>query len=373
MMKTLQIINSLDTGGAEKLILDTVPLYNEKDIEADVLVINDSKQPFLEKLKKLNCCKVFSLGGQSVYNPIFIFKLIPYLRKYDIVHVHLFPALYWVAFAKVLSFSKVKLVFTEHCTNNRRMNSSVFRMVDKIVYSFYEQVICITSEVQQVLLKHLNQTGEKFPVINNGVDLEIIYSAVAYERKDLDKSYLNTDHLIIQVAGFREQKDQPTLIKALMHLPKSVKLILVGEGPERKNCELLVSQLNLNDRVSFLGMRMDIPRLLKTVDFVVLSSKYEGLSLSSLEGMSAEKPFIASNVPGLTDLVKDAGVLFQLSNEIELAEIILTLIHDEVAYKKISSDCLERAAKFDVTIMVQKYISLYNDIYKNFGLNIKNK
>ncbi len=361
-MKILQIINSLATGGAEKLILDTVPLYNAKGLEMDVLVLNGTQQPFLEKLKQLECCSVFSLGNLSVYNPILIFKIIPYLRKYDVVHVHLFPALYWVALAKVLSFAKVKLVFTEHNTNNRRMNSKIFRVFDKIAYSFYKAVICITTEVQTVLLEHLKQTKSKFPIINNGVDLNAIQKAQAYEKEFIEKKYVASDVLLIQVAGFREQKDQPTLIKALKHLPANVKLLLVGEGVLRKECEALVAQLNVEERVTFLGLRMDIPALLKTADFIILSSKYEGLSLSSIEGMATGKPFLASNVPGLSDVVQGAGVLFEQGNAKELAELILKLHTDQAAYQAVATACSLRASQFDIQIMVDKHIALYESI-----------
>lgn len=361
-MKILQIINSLATGGAEKLIIDTVPLYNSMGIEMDVLVLNGAKHPFLKKLIQLKCCKVFSLGHKSVYNILNIFKIIPFLKKYDVVHVHLFPALYWVAVAKLLSFSNVKLIYTEHSTSNRRRNSKVFRVLDKIVYYNYKAVICITTEVKTVLTKHLRQSDSKFAVINNGVDLDIINTAVSYKKVLINKCFKEDDTILIQVAGFREPKDQPTLIKSLVHLPDTVKLILVGDGVLRKECEELVMQLKLQARVFFLGVRMDIPSLLKTADIVVLSSKYEGLSLSSIEGMTAGKPFIASNVPGLSDIVRGAGILFECGNELQLAETIKVLLEDKKYSNEVMLACKKRAKQYDINKMILKHIQLYEDV-----------
>lgn len=361
-MKILQVINSLATGGAEKLIIDTVPLYNKRGIQVDVLVLQGKNQPFLEKLKALNCCSVFSLGQSSVYNPLHVFKIISYLKKYDVVHVHLFPALYWVAMAKLLSFSKVKLVFTEHNTNNRRMSSAILTALDKRMYACYHSVVCITTEVKTVLLKHLNKSDPKFIIINNGVDLEVIYKAQAYDKNFVEKSIERTDKLLIQVAGFREQKDQSTLITAMVHLPATVKLLLVGDGILREECEVLVKELHLQSRVFFLGLRMDIPALLKTADVVVLSSKYEGLSLSSIEGMSAGKPFVASNVPGLSDIVSGAGVLFECGNAKELASEIQLLLDDKNYYDKIALQCQERVQQYDIVNMIEKHIALYKDV-----------
>ena len=73
-MKILQIINSLATGGAEKLILETIPLLNDEGIQTDLAVLNGDNHPFLEALKKQKCCAIFSLGTKSVYNPFLIFK-----------------------------------------------------------------------------------------------------------------------------------------------------------------------------------------------------------------------------------------------------------------------------------------------------------
>ena len=67
----------------------------------------------------------------------------------------------------------------------------------------------------------------------------------------------------------------------------------------------LALSLGVSDRVRFLGLRTDIPNVLTAADFIVMSSHWEGLSLSNVEGMSAHKPFIASDVNGLREVTKD--------------------------------------------------------------------
>jgi hypothetical protein len=80
----------------------------------------------------------------------------PYLEKYDIVHVHLFPTLYWVALAKFLSFSKTKLIFTEHNTSNRRINKKLWRVSDNFIYRQYNAIVSITKEVDCVIKSNLS-------------------------------------------------------------------------------------------------------------------------------------------------------------------------------------------------------------------------
>ncbi len=361
-MKILHVINSLATGGAEKLLLDTIPKYNNRGIKTDLLVLQDKKHPFLQQLKETQSCKIFVLGEESVYNPLLVFKIIPFIKKYDIVHVHLFPSQYWVMFAKIFSFSKTKLLFTEHNTTNRRVKSKIWSRLNKIAYSYYNATICITKEIQTIYTTYTKLPKEKFPVIENGVDLSKIKNAKAVRKSTIHPSLKEEDKLLLQVSGFREQKDHPTLIKALQYLPKYVKVILVGDGVLKENCRQLAKELNLKNRVLFLGNRYDVPQLLKSVDVVVLSSHHEGLSLSSVEGLASGKPFVASDAPGLTNVVKDAGILFPKEDEKKLAEEINRLISDKEHYNKTVKNCLNRAKKYDITNMIEKHIKLYKDI-----------
>lgn len=361
-MKVLHVINSLATGGAEKLLLDTIPLYNKSGITADVVVFQDKNYPFQKALGETKSCKIYNFNTNSVYSPVSIFKLMRILRKYDIVHTHLFPGQYFVVIAKILSFSSVKLVFTEHNTTNRRLENKIFKVIDKLIYMFYESIIAISPEIKKILIAHISFAKNKIHVIENGVAISNIVDATPLKKELLHQNIKETDQLIIQVAGFREQKDQETLIRAISLLPITCKLVLVGEGITKTRCQNLVKVLHLEERVFFLGIRTDIPQLLKTADIVVLSSHYEGMSLSSIEGMASGKPFIASNVPGLSEMVQGSGVLFEDRNEEELADIIIRLLEDESYYMRVASACVMHAKKFDIQIMVNKYIKLYKEI-----------
>lgn len=307
-MKILQVINSLATGGAEKLLLESCTVYHQKGVEVHVLLLNGVSHPFLEELRKNKSCTIHTLGNGSVYNPLIPLKIIPFLRKFDCVHVHLFPTLYWVALAHMLSFSKTKLVYTEHSTSNNRRGNPVFKILDRFFYSRYSNIVCITPQVLENLKKHLKPKSEKqFSVISNGLNMNQIKSAQPYPKSVFFKD--ENAKIIIQVARFFEPKDHATLIRSLGHLPENYKLLLIGDGILKSGAEALATELNLQDRVRFLGVRTDVLSLLKTADVIVLSSKYEGLSLSSIEGMASGKPFVASNVPGLREMVENAGIL----------------------------------------------------------------
>lgn len=356
-MKVLQIITSLSTGGAEKLVVDSVPLYQQKGIEMDVLTLKNEETPFKKVLQKNSRGTVTGLSRGSVYTPLLILKIIPYLKKYDIIHVHLFPALYWVVLAKWLSFSSVKLMYTEHSTNNKRRTHQLLKYIDRFIYRRLDKIICISEKVEANLRQHLPAVpAERFKLIFNGVDIAAFLSANA---TDIEDFFSAEDVISIQVSSFRSQKDQATVIRALGILDEKYKLLLVGDGPLQKECEELAKDLGVAHRVQFLGIRTDIPALLKMADIVILSSIYEGLSLSSIEGMSV-KPFIASDVEGLREIVGGYGVLFEQGNAAELADKIKTLMTDTVLYDKVRQRCAARAAEFDIHKMVQQYLLLYH-------------
>ena len=360
-MKILQVITSLRMGGAEKLIADMVPLYREHGYEADVLLFDGSDTPLKKELEEKGI-RVFQLGRSvRVYNPLFILKLVPYLRKYDIVHTHITACQYFVALAKLISFSRVKLVTTEHNTTNRRRDIYWFRPIDKLIYNCYEAIISISDKANDLLAIYLVKSKNLYTVYN-GICLASFFNAIPLSKDELISG---CTFLIMMVASFRdEQKDQDTLIRAMALLPDNYSLCLVGDGARRPVCEELMKKLGLERRVVFLGIRNDVPRLLKTSDIVVMSSHWEGFGLAAVEGMAAGKPVVASDVPGLAQVVNGAGILFPVEDAQALAFHIEHLMNNQSYYQQIAGLCLQRASEYDIRKTVDAYEKIYGDLYK---------
>lgn len=361
-MKVLHIIPSLATGGAEKLVIETLPLLNQRGIKTDILLFDGTEYPFLKVLRDLNCCNIFSLGKKSVYNPIFIFRIIPYLSKYDLIHAHLFSAQYFVAIAKSLSLSKTPIIITEHSTKNRRIINPIFKIPELLVYAKYRKIICITDEVKEVLKKHIKANNDKLITIKNGIDFRKFINPPRILRTSINANIKDDDFVIIQIAGFRKEKDHETIIRSISILPVNFKLLLVGDGITIDRCRQLVAKLGLSNRVIFLGARYDVTSLLAIADIVVLSTHYEGFGLVAIEGMASGKPFIGSDVPGLREVVNNAGILVAPQNHIKMAKSILKLQSDKEYYNKVSQRCLSKAKIYDIDKMVNKTIELYNSV-----------
>lgn len=356
-MKILHIITSLKIGGAEKLVTEMLPRLAAKGHQVDLVLFDGSFTPLLQFLEGKECrIYKFSIGG-NVYNPLFIFKLIPLLRQYDIVHTHNTAPQLFAAIANKLC--SVVLCTTEHTTSNRRRDWKWYALFDRWMYNQYKKIICISSKAEENLRTFHPKLKADILTIENGIDVASFYQAPACQ--DLRKG--SKPHVLIMVAGFRYQKDQDTLIRALSLLNKEqYELWLVGDGERRQALEQLTRELDLTENVRFWGIRTDIPTLLHTADIVVMSSHFEGLSLSSIEGMAVGKPFIASDVDGLHDTTVGAGLLFPKGNETALAEQIQKLTKDYSFYQQIATACYERARQFDIQKTVNSYTITYQDL-----------
>ena len=401
-MKILHVITSLKTGGAEMLVVNLMPRFRALGHEVGVVVFNGQQTPLMERLER-ECpeCKIYRLGT-GYYNPWYIVKLIRIMRQYDVVHTHNSSPQLFAAIANV--FCHKRLVTTEHSTNNRkRERGGLLRLIDRWMYRHYDTIICISEIAEKKLREYLglrrkkeegrcknmnkNDNGtqisqipqinnenedennqeqgenkvkvnvnvKKICTINNGVDVEGIHEAAPIEELKTEK------FVAVMVAGFREAKDQDTLIKAMALLPKEqYEVWLVGDGERRESLQLSVISYQLSDNIRFLGLRTDVPNILKTADVVVMSSHWEGLSLSNIEGMSAGKPFIASDVNGLREVTKDYGLLFPHEDAEALAHLIQQLHDDPEYYAQTAQRCYERARQYDIGTMVTQYNCVYN-------------
>ena len=362
-MRILQVITSLDMGGAETLVVNLIPRLQALGNTVDLCIFNGKETPLTHRLKKESPqTKIYALG-HGVYNPLYIFKLVKIMKKYDIIHTHNSSPQLFVAIASL--FSRTKIVSTEHNTSNRKRNWKWYRPIESWMYGRYKHVICISKIAEDKLREYMggewlvesSNRYKSITTINNGIDVDAISEAVPCKEllglKENRKS-------ILMVAGFRKQKNQDTIIRALTLLDKEkYEVWFAGIGERMEEVKQLVLSLGVSERVRFLGLRTDIPNVLRAADVIVMSSHWEGLSLSNVEGMSAHKPFIASEVNGLKEVTKGYGILFPHEDAKALAEEINRLASDETYYNEIAERCYKRALEFDISKTVNGYNSVY--------------
>lgn len=352
-MRILHVITSLRTGGAEKLMVDLLPRLRQMGHQVDLCVFDGIKTAFYQELEKSGV-KIYSLReGGSVYDVRNILALKRIMKHYDIVHTHNTAPQLFAAIANI--FGSQILVTTEHNTTNRRRDKWYLKWGDQWMYGQYKKIICISDQARENLVKYMGEDS-KIITIYNGIDIARFANALPLEA--------NNDNCkkITMVSAFRPQKDHKTLIKAFCLLPECYRLLLVGDGEMKNETELYAKQFSCSDRIVFLGNRSDIPAILKSSDVVVLSSHYEGLSLSSIEGMASGTPFIASDVEGLHEIVNDYGILVPHEDANALACAIQSICEDKEYAKKIAKQCQNRARQFDISQMAERYDQTYQQI-----------
>lgn len=357
-MRILHVITSLRTGGAEKLMVDLLPRLNEDGIECDLLTFDGSLTPFRKDLENKRV-KIYDFGerNHSSYSLKNLLKLIPFLRRYDIVHTHNTAPQLFAAIGSVLC--SVVLCTTEHTTSNRRRGWKWYAPIDRWMYSRYRKIICISEKTESNLREAIGDASYKILTIHNGIDVKV-YS----ESKPLDikSEHVRCRYALVQVAGFRYQKDQDTVIKSLKFLDESVHLFLVGDGARRKELESLIADLHLDHRVHMLGIRTDVANILKCADIAIMSSHWEGFGLAAVEAMAAGIPVVATNIDGLAQVVGNAGILFEHEDALGLANSIKSLIEDKELYDITAERCANRAYDFDISKMALRYHEVYISI-----------
>lgn len=364
-MKILHVITTLLTGGAERLMADLLPRLKDKGNQVELCVFVGKRTPFYVQVEAAGIkVHAFSTHG-SVYKPKYIIRLRRLMKDFDIVHTHNTSPQLFAAIGKSLMFYGIggklpKLMTTEHNTDNRRRHIPLLKWVDRWMYNKYERIICISDQAETNLRDYIGNSS-KICTIYNGIDVLQFQNSEPIEEW---RREFSGKRLVVMVAAFRPQKDQKTLIDAFAHLTEDYELLLVGGGELVDDVKQYAATKDYSSRVHFMGLRTDIPNVLKTADVVVMSTHYEGLSLSNVEGMASGQPFVASDVDGIREVTKGYGILFPHGDCKVLADIILKLCTDRDYANEVAAKCKERAIQFDIQKMVDGYLGVYEQIMK---------
>ncbi len=356
-MKILHIITSLELGGAEKLLTELIPYQKSMGHFVKIMILSDKDAIFKKNLedKGVEVLVCSSNSIKSFLNPLSILKEIK-KENYDIVHAHLVHAQYWTRVAKIFDTGNRIYITTEHSTSNRRRDSKLMGIIDRFVFGGFDKIVSISEATEQSLKTWLKRDDDSFEIVYNGVDIKEFQNSIPYSKTEL--GIREDDYIIMMVSRFHESKNQMGVVEALKWLPVRYKLIFVGDGKLQERVREYCITSNLINRVKFLGTRKDIPQLLKTADIVVQYSFFEGFGITAVEAMASGKPVIASNVPGLSQVVEGAGYLVDINTPRELAKAILSIRSGEI-YKEISERCLERSKKYTIEWCAKNYLDLY--------------
>ncbi|MDC6270268.1 glycosyltransferase [Lysinibacillus fusiformis] len=356
-MKVLHVITTLNSGGAEKMLVDIVNEMKIQGISCEVAVLTKTQNFFGKQFEKLNI-PVYYGPTSKVYSikNIFWLKNIITKQNYNYIHTHLFASQLFMPIALKLANNKAQLITTEHSTHNKRRETKVFYWLDYWLYLQYDKIIAITKDTKKNLNSYLPSTLKKTVVIENGIDVLQYSESTAIDKYELSPEIAENDKLILMVAAMRDQKDHETLIRASKLLPSNYRVIFVGDGERMEEVKQYALEYGSNT-ILFLGRQTDVPAIMKASDVFVLSSKWEGFGLVAVEAAATGLPVVASDVKGLSEVVNTiGGQVFEPFNEEELAKKIIEAIHQKKDDYNVSS--------YAIQTTVQKYINLYKESLK---------
>ena len=305
-MKVAQFISSMDDGGAESMVMS---LSKSLDFGHQVEVItfgNPHIQTACEKaaaegyrLKHITVPDHIARWQSIKTLPIFAWKFGKWLklRNVSLLHSHLYKASLMGGLASYMH--GIPHVATQHDVYTlveKPSRGKWLRCMSKIGTS-----LVVISENMRISYQDKCKLDYKdLNLIYNGVDIK--------EFMPQTKSYEAPDITFVGVGRFEKIKGFDVMIKVFAnfnHQYPNTTLLLVGDGPERKNLEELAKTLHVEKRILFLGRKSNIPNILRSADCFVMTSHSEGLSMSIIEAMSCGLPIIATDVGGNHELVTD--------------------------------------------------------------------
>jgi len=202
-------------------------------------------------------------------------------------------------------------------------------------------------------------------VIPNFIDLKTFSPSTNSEMKK--RIAPNGEKILVHTSNFRPVKRVQDTIRILAEVRKTIpaKLILIGDGPDRSDCERLARELDLSKDVIFLGKQDGLSELLSSADIFVIPSQSESFGLSALEAMACGLPVVSSSVGGLPELVthNEVGFIAEIGDIDRMAKYIVTLLTNKKMYKQFSKNARKRAVEnFDKEIIIPQYINYYKRI-----------
>ncbi len=180
----------------------------------------------------------------------------------------------------------------------------------------------------------------------------------------------NGEKVIVHISNFRTVKRVTDVIRVFKNILEKMdaRLILVGDGPDRSNCELLCRELDIFQHVKFLGKQADLVEILSVADLFLMPSQSESFGLSALEAMACEVPVVSSSVGGLPELIVhgETGFIAEIGDIERMSKYAIDLLTNDAKHAMFAKAGRERAVKnFHTDIIVDQYERMYEQLVQS--------
>lgn len=291
------------------------------------------------------------------------------LHALDILHVHYaIPHLVSANLARqMLGERDVKVIATLHGTDVTVVgNDPSYRRVMKFSLEQADGITAVSEFLKKETYRTVG-TDCDIKVIPNFVDLERFNATPCPEASKLRR---HGERVLIHVSNFRPVKRVLDIIEATAQILKEVpvRLLMVGDGPDRAAAEVRSRELGISDSVTFLGSQDNIEKILPCADLFLLPSQFESFGLSALEAMACGVAVVATNAGGIPEVVVDnkTGKLVPVGDPAALARASIELLNDPKRLKEMGIAARERAmTEFRIENIIPQYTDYYWHILGN--------
>lgn len=289
------------------------------------------------------------------------------LHKIEVLHVHYaIPHAYAGYMAKKMLEEDnifIPMVTTLHGTDITLVgNHPFYKPAVTFSINNSDVVTSVSKSLKEDTL-HLFDIKKEIHVVPNFIDIPKKINTFTECQRDLmaDK----TERIITHVSNLRKVKRVKDVIEVFDRIQKKIpsKLIIVGEGPEREDCEMLCEKKGIEDKVLFVGNSNEVDKILCFTDLFILPSEKESFGLAALEAMACGVPVISSNTGGLPEVNIQgvSGFLSDVGNVDEMAENALKILSTDETLAKFKKQAIEAAMIYDTKRIVPMYEELYNE------------
>lgn len=365
MKKLLIVMNNLDGGGAEKLLIKLLEKLNKNKYDITLFLLNN-EGIYLKELKKIRKIK-FSYLTNEINKEEKFYKLKKIIHKLKKLYFCLFPNdifrkklgenRYDIGIAYLEGVTTLFLSNLKTCKKkiawvhtDLKKHRILNKYLEKRAYKKIDNIVCVSNDSKFSMKKLYPELNEKIEVIYNPVDKEeIIYNANKEKINIFNKEKIN----LISIGRLIKAKGYDILLQAHNSLVKEgldYNLYILGEGKERKKMEKYIEEHNLEENTFILGFKKNPYPYLKEADIFISSSRYEGYSLVVAEALCLGKPIIATKSTGPCELLENGkyGILSEIENVLDLKKKMKELVVNEKIRKEYSILSNERSKIFDI-------------------------
>lgn len=304
--RVLHVIGAMDRGGAETLIMNVYRNIDRSILQFDFLVHETRECDFDSEIRSLGG-SIFSIDRLNGVNTIsYIKQCRDFFRthhNYCAVHVHIGSSACFVI-KEAKKFGLFCIAHSHNTNPNLSLLEIGFRLFSYPTRYIADYYLACSREAGVDRFGRAVVTSNRFSVLNNGIDVKRYkFSSKSRSSMRRDLGIAPEQKAICHIGRFSDEKNHEFLLKAFAKCGGGEfdgRLFLIGRGPLRNDMEQLAAELNIRDKVVFLGVRSDIPDLLMAMDLFVFPSKWEGLGIAAIEAQASGLPCILS--PALPDM-----------------------------------------------------------------------